>query len=124
MEIETMITIQLIAILIALAALHSTYLYYKRESFTKSEVLFWVLIWIGFILVTAFPRMLSPVVGQLGLQRSMDLIMIIAFIILFGLTFHNYMINHRAERRLEKLIRSLALHELDKEGTKEKKSHE
>lgn len=118
MEIQAlnlMITIQLVAILIALAALHSVYLYHKRANFTKMEVFLWVSIWLGFILVSIFPRSLTPIVGHLGLQRSMDLIMIIAFIILFAVTFHNYIINHRMQRRLEKLIRTLALEDLKKE---------
>lgn len=115
-----MITIQLVAILIALTAIHSIYLYYKRANFTKLEVLLWVGIWMGFIGVTLFPKILTPFVGQLGLQRSMDLIMIIAFIILFAITFHSYMINHRTERNLEKLIRNLALDELKKEEKHDK----
>lgn len=116
-----MITIQLVAILIAVAALHTTYLYYKRASFTKLEMFFWITIWLGFVLAAIFPKLLTPLVGELGLQRSMDLIMIVAFIILFGLTFHNYMITHRSESRLEKLIRGIALDELKKDHKEQRK---
>ena len=43
----------------------------------------------------------------------MDLIMIVAFIILFALTFHNYVVNRYQRSRLESLVRSLSLKELD-----------
>ena|SRR3989338_6917685 len=107
-----MLTVQFVGVLVALAAMHLTYLYYKRANFSKKELLFWMTIWLAFLLVTIFPRILSPIVGYLGLQRSMDLIMIIAFIILFGLSFHNYTVNHRVMNKIEKLVRELALKDL------------
>ncbi len=111
-----MITIQFVGVLVGLAAIHLTYLYYKRMNFTKKELYFWLTIWIGFILVTLFPRVMQPMVGYLGLQRSMDLIMIIAFVIVFALTFHNYVANRKIMDKVEKLVRELALQGLDKKN--------
>lgn len=108
-----MITIQLVGLLIAITAIYLTYLHYKRASFSKKELLFWIIIWIAFIIVTLFPHSVRPIVGYLGLERPMDLIMIIAFIILFGLTFQNYITNRRQENRLEKLVRDSALRSID-----------
>lgn len=110
-----MISIQLVGVLIALAALHLTYLYYKRASFTKIECIIWALIWLGFLFVTIFPRALFPIVGYLGLQRSMDLIMIIAFIILFALSFQNYIVIRRQGKQIEKMARQSALKQLNEE---------
>lgn len=104
-----MITIQLIGVVVGLAAIHITYLYYKRANFTKKEVLLWVGIWLAFIFVAIFPNSVRPVVGYLGLQRPMDLIMIVAFIILFALSFHNYVVTNRISRQVEKLVRKIAL---------------
>lgn len=110
-----MITLQLIALLVGLAAIHLTYLYYKRMHFTKPEVLFWVLLWVAFMGAAMFPRSLQPLVGVLSLQRSMDLFMIVGFMVLFVLSFHNYVVNNRQEKRVEKLIRRLALKDLEPE---------
>ncbi|KKU48132.1 hypothetical protein A3H10_03435 [Candidatus Uhrbacteria bacterium RIFCSPLOWO2_12_FULL_46_10] len=104
-----MITIQLIGVVVGLGAIHLTYLYYKRANFTKKEVLLWSTIWLTFIFVSIFPNSVRPVVGYLGLQRPMDLIMLIAFIVLFLLSFHNYAVTHRQERRLEEFVRKAAL---------------
>ncbi len=115
-----MMTIQLVGLLVGLAAIHLTYLYYKRMHFTKPEVLFWVFVWGAFMVAALFPNSLSPLVGYLDLQRSMDLFMIIAFILLFILSFHSYVVTNKQEKRLEKLIRRLALHDLDKEKKSDK----
>lgn len=108
-----MIGIQLVGVVVGLAAIHLTYLYYKRTNFTKKELLFWGFIWITFVFVSVFPRSVSPIVGYLGLQRPMDLIMIIAFVILFMLTFHNYIVNRQQKQKLERLVQELALEKLE-----------
>ena len=109
-----MIPIQLLGVVIGLLAIHLTHLYYKRANFTKMELLLWLGVWIAFIFVAIFPNSMRPIVGYFGLQRPMDLIMLIAFVILFVLTFQNYIINRKQEKRLESLIRDLALQDLDK----------
>lgn len=109
-----MVTIQLFGMVVGIAAIHLTYLYYKRADFTKKELYFWIVIWVTFIFVAVFPRSVTPVVGVLGLRRPMDLIMIIAFVVLFFLAFHNYVVTRRQGKRLNKLIQDLALKDLDK----------
>lgn len=107
-----MITIQLFGVFIGLAAIHFTYLYYKRSSFSKKELLFWMFLWLVFIFIVIFPNSVEPLVGSLGLQRPMDLIMILAFIVLFAITFHNYVAIRRDQDKLEKLVRELSLRHL------------
>lgn len=108
------IPIQLVGIAVGLSAAHLTYLYYKRADFTKKELYFWLLIWVTFIAISFYPNIIKPIVGTLGLQRPMDLIMIVAFIIIFILTFHNYVINKSTEKKVNKLVQDLALKDLDK----------
>lgn len=109
-----MITLQFVGVLVALAAIHLTYLYYKRTNFTKKELFLWLTIWLTFLFVTLFPRVMSPIVGYLGLQRSMDFIMITAFVVIFALTFHNYVSNRKIMDKVEKLVRETALKDLEK----------
>ena len=106
--------VQLLGLIVGLAAIHLTYLYYRRAQFTKRELIFWLLLWLVFIFIALFPKSVSPIIGYLGLTRTMDLIMIVAFVILFILAFHNYFINRQQQRKLEKLVRDLALRDLDK----------
>ena len=106
--------IQLLGLAVGLAAIHLTYIYYRRAQFTKRELVFWLLLWLVFIFIALFPKSVSPLTGYLGLTRTMDLIMITAFVILSALSFHNYIINRQQQKKLEKLIRELALRDLDK----------
>jgi len=108
------VAIQLLGLALGLAAIHLTYIYYRRAQFTKRELVFWLLLWLGFIFIALFPKSVSPLTGYLGLTRIMDLIMIAAFVILFALVFHNYIINRQQQKKLEKLVRELALRDLDK----------
>ena len=109
-----MVGIQLIAIAVGLAAVHLTHLYYKRSHFSKKELLFWGFLWCAFIGLAIFPRSISPLAGYLGLARPMDLIMIAAFIALFFLAFHNYVLGRKHGRDLERLVREVALMDLEK----------
>lgn len=108
-----MVGIQLIAIIVGISAVHLTHLYYKRSHFSKKELLFWAGLWCVFIAIAIFPMSVSPITGYLGLTRPMDLIMIIAFIVLFTLTFHNYILGRKQERDLERLVRKISLKDID-----------
>ena len=107
------IPIQLIGIAVGLAALHLTYLYYKRTDFTKKELYFWLFIWLSFVLVSVYPNSVRPITGALGLQRPLDLIMIIAFVILFALAFQGYVLSRKIEKKVNRLVQSLALKDLE-----------
>lgn len=108
-----MVGIQLIAIIVGMSAVHLTHLYYKRSHFSKKELLFWGFVWLIFMFVAIFPRSVSPLTGYLGLARPMDLIMIVAFIVLFSLAFHNYILGRKQERDLERLVREISLRDID-----------
>ncbi len=108
-----MVGIQLMALVVGLGAIHLTHLYYKRSHFSRKELLFWGLLWCVFMAVAIFPRSVSPFTGYLGLARPMDLIMIVAFIVLFSLAFHNYVMSRKHEREIEHLVRELALKDVD-----------
>lgn len=108
-----MITIQLVGVIIGLSAIYITHLYYKRANFSKKELFFWMTIWVGFVFIAIFPESTNPITGYLRLQRPMDLIMIVAFMILFGLSFHNYIITKKQTNKLERLVRELALKDLE-----------
>lgn len=110
-----MIGIQLFGIVVGLAAIHLTHLYYKRAHFSKRELFFWIGSWGAFMAVSLFPGAISPAVSFFGLARPMDLIMIIAFIVLLSLAFHNYVMGRKHGRDLERLVREIALQAIDKE---------
>jgi len=108
-----MIGIQLVGIVIGLGAIHLTHLYYKRFYFSKKELFFWAGLWLLFIAAVLFPKSVLPVSGYLGLTRPMDFIMIAAFVVLFSLAFHNYVLGRKQAIDLEKIVREIALRDTD-----------
>lgn len=110
-----MLGIQLTLVALAIGAIHLTHLYYKRRHFSKRELIFWGLLWCAFIAVAIFPRAISPAANYLGLTRPMDLIMIFAFIVLFSLAFHTYILGRKHDRDLERLVREIALKDLPRQ---------
>lgn len=106
---ETLLGIQILAILFAFFMLYITFLHFKRNNIKGFEFLFWVLLWSSFILFTLRPNILNPILSQLFIVRAMDFLMIIAFMILAYLGFQNHVGIKSAQRNMESLIRKLAI---------------
>lgn len=109
-----MIGIQLIAVTFALIAFFFSYIHYRKRDFSGKELFVWGLVWLGFLLVSLFPEWISPYVQKLGFSRLMDFVVMVAFVILFVVILHNYLVVHRLEKRIEELVRKLALKDTDK----------
>lgn len=101
--------VQIIACLFAIFMIYVAFLHFKRRDIRGAEIFFWVLLWLGFIVITLFPKILESVSQLLFFARVMDLLMIIAFMILAFLGFQNYILNRKMERKIEELVRKEAL---------------
>lgn len=108
-----MIGIQIISVAFALLAVFFSYTNYRRKDFSGRELFFWLILWISFLLVSLFPQVVSPYVRDLGFSRLMDFVVVVAFLIGFLLLLHNYIVVKRMEKRMEHLVRALALKDLD-----------
>lgn len=106
-----MIGVQILAILFVLWMTYFSFLHYRRKEFSFWEFSFWQVIWLGLAVIVLFPSTVNFVLERLQIARAFDLLTIGGFILLFGATFRNYVIIRRADRRLESLVRSLALRE-------------
>lgn len=110
-----MILIQIFGIFIGLLLLYYTYLNFRKNVIVLREFLLWATLWIGLILVTVFPSIVNVFLEGLGINRALDLFMIVAIFILLVVIFHNYITVHRLENRIEKFVRSEALKQVDNE---------
>lgn len=118
-----MIGIQVIAIFFSLGALYFSYVHYRKKDFTPLETLGWMVVWLLFLIVALFPRTFSPYVQTLGFSRLMDFVVMIAFMVGFMLLLHSYLVVHKLERRLEDLVRKIALNDLPSESKDRKEKH-
>jgi len=104
-----MIGIQFVAILFALWMSYFTFLHFRRGEFGKSEITLWMLLWIGLIAVVLFPHSLDFLLKTFRITRAFDLIVVVGIVVLFAVTFRNYVLLKRTERRLEDFVRRNAL---------------
>lgn len=107
-----MIGIQLLCISFACLALFFTYIAYKRRDFNGKEMLLWTIIWLIFLGIAIFPETVSPYIQSMGFSRLMDFVIVIAFVVLFALLVHNYLVVKFLQKRIEKLVREEALRNL------------
>ena len=103
------LVVQVVGIVFALLLMYFTFLNYKRNDMSASEFIFWFALWIMFMYVTLFPYSLSIIADTLQLVRLMDLFTISALMFLVVLTFYNYMMTMHTRRKIEHIVRALAL---------------
>jgi len=115
--------IQIIGLLFGLIAGYFTFLNFKRGEFTLRECLGWETVWVAFILATVFPQSFKVFSSSLGAVRALDLFTVFGFIVVLSISFYTYINLDRLRRRVEQVVRDLALQEgLTKESYSSKKT--
>ena len=104
-----MILLQITAITIAIIYLYMSYYYLKRKIFNKSEFLFWAFIWLGFMIVSITPTSFNFILETFNIHRMMDLMMIIAFVIIYMLGYKNYVGMKKIENNFTTFVQNDAL---------------
>ena len=101
--------IQILGILFGFFMMYYTFLHHKRKEFTMKEYSFWFVFWGGFVIITLFPQILDPVLTTLNIVRTLDLFIIVGFLFLIFITFYTYTIVRKNQRKLEEIVRQIAL---------------
>ena len=101
--------IQVFGLVFSAFMLYASFLYYKKKEFTLTEWGFWAVFSAAFAAISAFPRILDPVVATLNLSRKLDLFIILGFMFLIAATFYTYTVTRRTDRRMEEVVRNLAI---------------
>lgn len=104
-----MIAIQIITLFFVLWMTYFSFLHFRRGEFSFWEFAFWQIIWLGLAFVVFFPDTTNFFIQQLHFTRAFDLLTAAGILILFGATFRNYVIVRRTDKRMEELVRKLAL---------------
>jgi len=107
--------IQIVGVAFGIIFIYLTFMNSKRSELDTKETVFWMVIWGGLVLISFFPNMLNFLVEKIvNVSRTLDFIIIMAFLIMFGIIFYIFILTKRTENRLEKLVRNLALKESKK----------
>jgi len=101
--------IQIIGLLFGFFMMYYTFLQHKRKEFTIKEYSFWFLFWGVFVIITLFPQILDPVLTTLSISRTLDFFIISGFLFLIFVVFYTYIIVRKNQKKLEEIVRQMAL---------------
>ncbi len=102
--------IQILGVMFGLFMIYYSYLKFKKKEFGKFDFILWMISWFILILLVLFPHSLDFLVkGVLQMNRTLDFFIIIGFMFLIGLMFYTYSVVNKLQRRMENLIRKMAL---------------
>lgn len=105
--------IQIIGVLFSLILSYFTFLSYKRNQFTLREMAGWLVIWVGFGIVTLYPNLFQAFSGELGAARAFDTFSVLGFIVTLSISFYTYVNLDRLRKVVEKMVRDAALRDVD-----------
>lgn len=103
--------LQITGILFALAMIYFAVLHHKKGHLSGMEIASWIAIWVAVILIVIFPEIIRIYASSFAISRVLDLLIGGAFIVLFIMVSSAYIRTNKLEKRIEDLVRKLALKE-------------
>lgn len=106
--------IQIFGALFGIFLMYMAFLNLKRKEFTINEWAFWTALATAFSILALMPDILNPVIRTLNMGRKMDLLIILGFMFLTGAIFHTYLVARRTQRKMEEVVRKMAMQEAER----------
>jgi len=106
--------IQILIAIFALFALSRAVLRFKDNKLTINELVFWILVWIGVIIVSFLPSITGLLSSFLGIGRGIDVMVYVSIIVLFYLIFRLYVKLEGIEKEITLVVRKLVLNPKEK----------
>lgn len=110
--------IQIFGVCFGLCMIYLTFTSFKKNAITSKSFLIFMAIWCGFIFMSFFPWILDPLLERLHFARRLDFFIILGFIFLLILVFYSHLTIISLNKRMEKVVRAIALMEHKNEGEK------
>ncbi len=104
-----MTLIQVTLLLFLLFAVSRVVLRFRSGQIKMGEFVFWTLLFLTAMTVTAFPAETTGLANTLGIGRGVDLIVYLSIVTLFYLVFRVYVLLEDIRHEITEVVRSLAL---------------
>ncbi|MDI9623856.1 MAG: DUF2304 family protein [Methanothermobacter sp.] len=88
---------------------------FKEGKTSPTVFVLWLLAWGSLIIISISPNATSYLANIMGIGRGLDLIIILAIIGAYYLLFRIYIMIENLEMEITKLVRELALRELEED---------
>ncbi|HEX7017941.1 MAG TPA: DUF2304 family protein [Patescibacteria group bacterium] len=105
---------QVISVLFALFMMYVVSIQSKKKTLTVLETNFWYTTWISFMVISIFPFLLQGIAGVLRFSRVFDLLVVLALMVLTFVIITSYFAQKENTRKLEQLVRQIALNDHEK----------
>ena len=89
-------------------------MFYKKNSYSAPSLVLWCVAWIAAGVLLAFAQEMSSLTKSLGFGRTTDLFTAVALAFFAVILFVNYAAVKRSERKVEDLVRQLAIKDVKK----------
>jgi hypothetical protein len=106
-----MLVIQIIGMLFGILMAYYTFIHFRRKQFSGIVFFLWECVWLGMVVTVLFPKILDPLVHAFRFARTLDLLVTAAIIVVITVSFFNYIAVIKNKRKLEDLVRKLAIEE-------------
>lgn len=103
------IGIQIVALIFAFSMVYFAVLHYKKGELRKSEIISWITMWSGAIVVIIFPEILRKFSYTFLVTRVFDLMVIGGFVLVISMVGSVYLRTKKMEKKLEDMIRKEAI---------------
>lgn len=107
--------IQIVLICFAGFAISRVLMRYRRGGMAGLNLLLWLVVWSGVIVVAVHPDTTSWVAMKLGVGRGVDIAMYLSILILFYLLFRSFTKLEDLDRQLTRVVRANALREMEED---------
>jgi len=101
--------IQAVAIIFSLFAISRTYLRLREGKLSMGQFAFWMVLWLGVVVLAFIPDVASYLSESVGIQRPIDAIVYASVVLLFYLIFRLYIMLSDIEKEITQLVTALAL---------------
>lgn len=106
---------QILATCFALFMLYVVNIHRSKAALSRVEVSFWYSTWLVFIFIAMFPHLVSGLTGILNFSRVFDFLVVLAMMMLTSLVFSSYLTQKENSKKLEILVRKMAIKDTDLE---------
>ena len=108
--------LQITAIIFSLVMIYFAVIHYKKGQLNGIEIFSWITIWVFAIFIVSFPEILRTYAKTFFVTRIFDLMVLGGFILVISLVSAAYLKSKRNEKKLEELIRKIALKDINKKS--------
>ena len=103
------LSIQILGAVFGIFMFYLSYLYFRKKDFYLKDFLIWGVIWLLFIVATLIPDTLNRITETFHIQGAMWFFTIVSIVFLTLVMFFIYRTVRKDNRKLQRVVRELAL---------------